>query len=86
MTLSDQRKAHTCWVLKEVKCYINQHIRVSKTNVGRILLHCLDKLLDAQTTRAEHDAFEIKEVKLEGMDVKPAIDPLKAEVSGWSEK
>lgn len=53
----------------------------SKANVGRIFLHCLDKLLDAQATRAEQDAFEIKEVKLEGVDVKPAIDTLKAEVS-----
>ncbi|KAI7886135.1 hypothetical protein K492DRAFT_203458 [Lichtheimia hyalospora FSU 10163] len=44
---------------------------------GRVILHCLDKLLDAQATRAEHDAFEIKEVKLEGADVKPPMDTLK---------
>ncbi|CDS14382.1 hypothetical protein LRAMOSA06551 [Lichtheimia ramosa] len=46
---------------------------------NRIFLHCLDKSLDAQVTRAEQDAFEIKEVKLEGVDAKPPIDTLKTE-------
>lgn len=49
-------------------------------NIDRIFLHCLDKSLDAQVTRAEQDAFEIKEVKLEGVDAKPPIDTLKTEV------
>ena len=59
---------------------MNQRIHVSKAIIGRVILHCLDKLLDAQATRAEHDAFEIKEVKLEGVDVKPPMDTLKMKV------